>query len=548
MFPLSYGKIQNNVKCGPQYDNVPPPNQVQLMSSDDAKLETELKLALSPAVARKLRKARIFKDLRVGHAIKRRLVSTYFDTPRHVLRKSGVALRVRNDGECRAQTVKAPATGTPGLQNRSEWTTIIDSERPMLEHLLDTGVAPGFERRREADLRPMFVTDLERTTIRLKTRRAEVEFTIDEGVIRTGANGAVREEPVCEAEFELLSGNASAMLKLALQVCESYDARPAHLSKAERGYALARPALKPKPDKAAPIQLSQGMTVGEAFQAIVRATLEHLLRNQSPTLAGHPEGIHQTRVAMRRLRAALRAFKRLLPYRERKAFNGEFRWFQQRLASARDWHVFLTETLPLLEAEGSADALQLGRLRRIAQYERRRATKAALEHLESRRYARLILEFQRWAADLEQVDDEQKLNRPALPFARRVLGATRRELLRDKRPLKQLAPEDLHTLRKRSKKARYATEFFSSLFEPASSAPYVQALEELQDRLGELNDAGVAPQLLLTLRSGRLPDGAREAVQGWSQLRVADRLAIAQPPWRRIRRQRSLKLVPVELG
>ena len=65
------------------------------------------------------------------------------------------------------------------------------------------------------------------------------------------------------------------------------------------------------------------MTVGEAFQAIVRDTLEHLLRNQPPTLAGYPEGIHQTRVAMRRLRAALQAFKRLLPYRERKAFNGD---------------------------------------------------------------------------------------------------------------------------------------------------------------------------------------------------------------------------------
>ena len=211
-----------------------------------------------------------------------------------------------------------------------------------------------------------------------------MELAIDEGVIKAGANGTVREEPVCEAEFKLLSGDASAMLKLALEVCESYDARPAHLSKAERGYALARPALKPKPEKAAPIQLGRGMTVGEAFQAIVRDTLEHLLRNQPPTLAGHPEGIHQTRVAMRRLRAALQAFKRLLPYRERKAFNGEFRWFQQRLAPARDWHVFLTEILPLLEAEGSAGAEQIRRLRRTAQNERRRATKAALEHLESR--------------------------------------------------------------------------------------------------------------------------------------------------------------------
>jgi len=373
----------------------------------------------------------------------------------------------------------------------------------MLEHLLDTGVAPGFARRRGPDLRPVFVTDLERTTNRLKTRRAEVEFTIDEGVIRAEANGAVREEPAREAEFELLSGDAAAMLKLALEVCESYDARPAHLSKADRGYALARHALKPKPEKAAPIQLGQGMTVGEAFQAIVRDTLEHLLRNQSPTLAGHPEGIHQTRVAMRRLRAALRAFKRLLPYRERKAFNGEFRWFQQRLGPARDWHVFLTETLPLLEAKGSTGAEQLGRLRRIAQYERRRATKAGLEHLESRRYARLILEFQRWVAGLANEVNDASLDRPVVPAARRVLRDSRRELLAEKRPLKQLPPVALHEVRKRSKKARYAMEFFSSLWAGDDVQANLATMEELQDRLGESNDASEAVRLLSALRPGR---------------------------------------------
>jgi inorganic triphosphatase YgiF len=513
--------------------------------TDDAKIETELKLALSPDVARKLRKGKIFRNLRVGRSVTRRLVSTYFDTPMHLLRKSGVALRVRDDGERCAQTVKAAAAGTPGLQNRAEWTTPVNGDRPVLEHLVGTGAAPQLAHRREADLLPVFTTDLERTTMRLKTRRAEVEFAIDEGVIRAGANGTHREELVCEAEFELLSGDASSMLKLALEVCESYDARPAHLSKAQRGYALARPALRPRPEKAEPIVLDKSMTTGESFQAIVRDMLEHLLCNQSPTLAGHPEGIHQTRVAMRRLRAALRAFKRLLPYHERKAFNGEFRWFQQRLSPARDWHVFLAETLPLIAASGSIPAAEFAKLRRIAQYERRRATTTALVHLESRRYARLILEFQRWAADLEQADEVKGLGRPAVTFARRELARTRKELLEEKRPLKQLPPEDLHTLRKRGKKARYATEFFRSLFEPVAAAHYIQALEELQDRLGETNDAGVAPPLMLTLRPGRLPAGVLDAVQGWSQARITDRLDAAQVPWRRIRRQRDPKLTPV---
>lgn len=503
------------------------------------KKEIELKLALSPAVARKLLKAKNFKHLQVDGPTRRRLVSTYFDTPRHMLRKSGIALRVRDDGERRAQTVKLPADGTPGLTSRNERTLPVSGDRPVLAQLLEAGVAPGLGQRRPTDLHAVFTTDVERTSLTLKTRRAEVEFAIDQGVIRAGANGGAKEEAVCEAEFELLSGDASVLLDLALDVCESYDARPAHLTKSDRGYALARPSLRPRPEKARPVVLSSDMTAGDAFQAIIRDTLEHLLRNQAPTLAGHPDGVHQTRVAMRRLRAALQAFKRLLPYHERKAFNGEFRWFQQRLAPARDWHVFLRESLPLLVAENPSDTRQVARLRRLGQNERRRATKAALEHLESRRYARLILKFQRWVAGLESDAEDSELNRPAVPFARRVLRETRRELLEEKRPLKQLPPEALHDVRKRGKKARYATEFFGSLWAGNELQSYLGTMEELQDRLGESNDASVAIQLLCGARPGRIEPDVLEPAQRWSQARATERIAAAQPAWRRFRRAKA---------
>ena len=72
------------------------------------------------------------KELRAGRRKKRRLLSTYYDTPRHVLRKSGIALRVRDDGKKRTQTIKARTVEPSGLLNYREWTSSINGRGPVL--------------------------------------------------------------------------------------------------------------------------------------------------------------------------------------------------------------------------------------------------------------------------------------------------------------------------------------------------------------------------------------------------------------------------------
>jgi CHAD domain-containing protein len=190
---------------------------------------------------------------------------------------------------------------------------------------------------------------------------------------------------------------------------------------------------------------------------------------------------------------------------------------------------------------------ELARLRRVAQYERRRATSAALEILESRRYARLILQFQRWVASLAIDAADAALERPVVPFARRMLRDTRRELLAEKRPLPRLAPATLHEVRKRGKKSRYAMEFFSSLWPAETVSAYLSTMEALQDRLGESNDASVAVRLLSALRPGRLDPEVLEPVQRWTNTRVTECITAAQPHWRNLRRAKafwSAKPVP----
>ena len=90
--------------------------------------ETEFKLSLSPAVASRILRYKGLRPLRKGRRGKRHLVSTYFDTPRHALRKSDIVLRVRDNGKGREQTIKAPFRGPAGLQNFREWTVPVNGD------------------------------------------------------------------------------------------------------------------------------------------------------------------------------------------------------------------------------------------------------------------------------------------------------------------------------------------------------------------------------------------------------------------------------------
>ena len=499
--------------------------------------EIGITLALSPEAARKLIKNKSLKPLRRGKQQRRHVTSTYFDTPRHVLRKSGIALRLRDEGSHKVQTIQAPAGSPFGLQNRFRWSSAIESDEPLLSEIDDPTLARRLAKKRCEDrLQSVFITEVDRTTMRLKTGDAEIQMAVDQGFIRVERNGLSREEAICEAELGLLSGDPTQMLDLALGVCETLDVRLAHTTKAQRGYALARPALRPRSRKATLVTLSSDVTAGEAFRLIVSSALEHLFHNEEPVARGQPGGVHQGRVAMRRVRAALRAFKALLPYDKRKAFNSEFRSFQQRLAPARDWHVFLDETVPLVARSAPRSRANIEKLRRLAREERRRATREASAAFESRRYARLILQFQKWLASLEDEIPKDSFDRPIAPFALGVLRRSSRDLLRETRPLRRLPGEDLHDLRKRGKKARYATEFFSTLWTGHDVKPYLKLMSRLQDKLGAANDAAVARQILWTVRPGRLDAEVVRLVQDWSEARIDDCIRDAQPHWRRLRK------------
>ena len=497
-------------------------------------LESEIKFTLDPADVARLLRSKLVKTAQIGKKKTRKIPSTYFDTRQHALRKQGAALRIRQLGNKQEQTLKVEAEGPLGMQNYDEWSVEISGSTPDLSLFRPLVLQRLPRSSRHYNLQAVFTTDIKRISLVLKHRKTQFEMAVDSGfLIADGGSG--RSEAVSEVEFELLKGDPLDMLDFLLDLSDSIDLQPLHVSKAQRGYALSRSSLRPRPTKARKVHLPPGVNVGEAFQFIVGESLKQLFANEIPTMQGAPGGVHQARVSIRRIRAALRAFKKHLPYDKRKAFNGEFRWFQLRLAAARDWHVFLSETLPGIRKQYPNSRINLDRLRKLALRERRRATNDAMEVFRSRRYTRLLLQFQRWVIGL-QSENPEMFKTAVLPFAISVLKKTRRDFLVDPRPLSRMSADDRHNLRKRGKKARYATEFFAHLWQGREVHSYLETMERIQDRLGEANDAEVARHLLALVPPSQLKPSTLALVQDWSELRIKKCIQSGQLVWRKFQR------------
>jgi inorganic triphosphatase YgiF len=125
-------------------------------------------------------------------------------------------------------------------------------------------------------------------------------LTIDKGTIAAGR----RSSPVREVELELKRGDAAELFKVARTLARQVPAQLTVTSKPERGYALIA-GEKASAVGAAPVAISPDASCQTAFQISAWACLHQIVANQDPTRNGDPEGVHQARVGLRRLRAAI---------------------------------------------------------------------------------------------------------------------------------------------------------------------------------------------------------------------------------------------------
>jgi inorganic triphosphatase YgiF len=514
----------------------------------DAPREIELKLDASPEDLRRLRRHRLVHSLSQGRAVTRLLESVYFDTHDHDLAAANLGLRVRRSGKRRVQTVKGERSASGGLFERTEIESPIRGDEPDLDRVPDPELrARLVEITDGKPLVAIFKTEFRRTQRVLRKGESEWTLDIDIGEISAGD----RHAPVHEVELELRSGDPAKLFEFALLLQERLDLRPAARSKAERGYALARGEGAPA-HPSPRVRLEPSASLDDALSAILSHCLAHFTTNADCAREGlDPEGVHQMRVGVRRARAALALFEPLLPEDRVRFFRSELRWIGRELGAARDLDVFMRGMLTDC-ARYRAGRAALERLRAEAAALHASCYEGVRACIESRRYARLVLELGGWISargwqEHASGGDSTRWLAPASEFADSELERRHRKVSRLADRL-EVSDDARHAVRIELKKLRYASEFFRDLYPRRGARRFLRRMARVQAALGHVNDLATAERILgeLLARLGaertREHDRAAGFVEGWAAQLAADALRETENAWARLERTRPFWL------
>jgi inorganic triphosphatase YgiF len=517
----------------------------------DAHEEIELKLRVDPDNIAKIRQSDWWRNL--GAGTRRRLHSVYFDTSDRRLRRLDISLRTRTDGRDTVQTIKMRGRSS-GPATRREWETLVPDAVPDPSLVIDPALPPEFRKLAAPELQPLFNVDVKRDTRSLQSDQMKIELSLDEGAVTSGE----QRQDVREVELELLSGDLGQLFAEARRLSDIMAGRLHARSKSDLGYALARDT--PQHWSRAPaLKLTAEMTAGDALKEIVHNCFKHLTANDDcARLNQHSEGVHQCRVALRRLRSLFKTYEASLRRKRISPIDAEVRWLGNVLGQARDLDVLRTDLLePAINALGETD--QLAPLMQRLEENRARAYGSVAEALSSSRYRHFLIDLCAFGYGDYRDLCKSKLGPGALdqPLAAAALTDTHRKLLKRGRNFETLSQEDRHRVRIALKKLRYAVDFFGGVFAEERRTRFFKSLARLQEDLGRMNDVGVAQARLADLigvsgKDGTEPIGPSDShgklafaagcVLGWHRRRAAEiddhlikdwhSFARAKPFWR----------------
>ena len=442
--------------------------------------EIELKFVVPPE-----REAAVERAMRAAGARRVRLVAHYHDTAGGDLARHGIALRLRREGRSWVQTVKAvgknrvariehnvalgrAAGGAPAIDvHRHDGTAAEALLRAALE------AAGGLEAR----LLPRCGVEVQRLIVDVALPGAVIEVALDQGRLVAGERGV----PLCEVEYELKSGDAAALAALARRAVDDHGLWLSVVSKAEQAERLLHAGdAAAAPTRSQPPVLQRSMTGSALARAVVQSCLDPMLANASEIAAGRgsEEHVHQLRVAIRRLRTAMRelgALDRGIDVEWEAPLVATFR----RLGEWRDAATVMAAVQPLLAAAG-APPLPLPAPRGDPGDAVRDAA-----------FQRVLLALIGYG--LGRGDAGPGLAPDAVHAQlRERLKRLHRSVARDGRRFERLDEAARHRVRKRLKRLRYLAEFVSALYPPVDVERYLRQLRPAQDALGLHNDTLIA--------------------------------------------------------
>ncbi len=409
------------------------------------------------------------------------LRADYYDTSDLRLARSGITLRYR---EPEGWTLKLPRGKSDAMLEREErYFSGTRGDVPIQARDL----VLAFTRADALDL-----------IARLDTRRREVRLDNDEGApiatvtdddvavtVHGDDHGSFRELEVELAEDARPSAAKNIVLLLQRSGATSSDGAPK--------FVRALGARARQPADVTPEPLRPGADIATVVASTIATSVHRLLVHDPGARLGDMESVHQARVATRRMRSDLRTLRSWLSPERVDSLRTELKWLGEKLGAVRDADVLgelLHQRMARLPPDTRAETALLARLAR--------------QHDDARRELLIVLRSDRYLALLERLVASVRKpplrsgvgSRRATKSLRRV---TRKAFNRVKRSVRALPPEaddlQLHEIRKRAKRARYAAEAASPVLGKHAAA-LGRRLEDLQEVLGAHQDAVTACEWL----------------------------------------------------
>jgi CHAD domain-containing protein len=408
----------------------------------------------------------------------RRLRTTYYDTADLRLARWGASLRYR-PGE--GWTVKLPEGSDGALLVRAEHTFPGDGNRPPAEA--------------RALVRPFVRAARLSPSVRMRTLRRPVELTDPEGkrigelvddevqvldgrrIMTRFRELEVELDP--EAGTELLADVVDRLVEAGARAAEP---TPKYLR------ALAGRERAMGPEVAEP-EAGPGASVETLLRHDLAESTLRLFRHEAGVHVGEdPEAVHQARVATRRIRSTLRTFSKLLDEEWTDRLRADLKWLANLLGQVRDTDVLLERFADHL-ADLPADDQKAGRrlLARLSE-QRDQARRRLLGAMAQAKYAQLLDDLVAAAAAPALLPGA---DRPAAEVTPPLVHKPWKKLRKEVRKAGDDPPdEELHQIRIRAKRARYAAEAVEPVFgKPAER--FADAIADIQSVLGDHQDAVV---------------------------------------------------------
>ena len=478
------------------------------------------------------------RDLQlVQGRIRRRLLrNVCFDTAEHSLRHAGLFLNLRREGRRWIQTIDTVMAGSESTSRMTPMEILAPAGKPSLATIPDISIRNEvISRVNNSPLQVVCETLVRRSdTEVLLPDGTRAELAVEASRIQAGEHTGELQEVI----LRLREGSRRGLFDLAHLVLPRGGIRFSGYPKLARGFLLAEqgciePSLNPR--NAEPVALEPHQITEDAAREILGECLRQIATNVSVIrVQDDPEGPHQLRVGLRRLRSAFSILTPALSSAEAVRLNAEARWLGQEVGRLRDLDVLAGEIVGR-EAGAHPEEPGLAAVGEVLQRIAKLARGGLRELLIDTRGQAFLIDLARFVETRgwlvpEDLGQTQRLAVPITESATRALTKRWKKTRKRAEEFDALNADQRHELRKELKKLRYAVEFFAPMFPEKRAQPFLKRLKKLQTVFGEVNDAQLAKKMLEVTALPEAADPITQHAKGWI---VGASMARAEIGWSR---------------